>query len=68
MGAAIGLSVSNLFPLFGFGRLYFGAEFMQSLPAVLKTLSGLQTVVSLPLLFSSALGCGSGSASGNSIQ
>ncbi len=56
MGAAMGLSVSNLFPLFGFGRLYFGAEFMQSLPAVLKTLSGLQTVVSLPLLFFLGLG------------
>ncbi|UWR59569.1 hypothetical protein [Phaeobacter inhibens] len=56
MGAAMGLSVSNLFPLFGFGRLYFGVEFMQSLPAVLKTLSGLQTVVSLPLLFFLGLG------------
>ncbi|WP_254604189.1 hypothetical protein [Leisingera sp. ANG59] len=56
MGSAMALSFSNLFPLFGFGRVYFGAEFMMKLPAVLKTLSGFQTVASLPLLFFLGLG------------
>lgn len=56
MGSAMGLSFSNLFPLFGFGRAFFGAEFMASLPPVLKLLSGFQTVASLPLLFFLGLG------------
>ncbi len=55
-GSAIGLSFSNLFPLFGFNRLYFGAEFMKFLPASLKAISSIQTVVSLPLLFFLGLG------------
>ena len=56
IGSAIGLSFSNLFPLFGFNRLYFGAEFMKFLPASLKALSSVQTVVSLPFLFFLGLG------------
>lgn len=56
MGSAMGLSFSNLFPLFGFGRVFFGAEFMASLPPVLKLLAGFQTVASLPLLFFLGLG------------
>ncbi|WP_027258180.1 hypothetical protein [Leisingera aquimarina] len=56
MGAAMALSFSNLFPLFGFGRVYFGGDFMRELPAVLKTLAGFQTVASLPLLFFLGLG------------
>jgi uncharacterized protein YjbI with pentapeptide repeats len=56
MGAAMGLSFSNLFPVFGFGRVFFGAEFMASLPPVLKLLAGFQTVASLPLLFFLGLG------------
>ncbi|WP_411352415.1 hypothetical protein PNH50_05025 [Leisingera aquaemixtae] len=53
---AMALSFSNLFPVFGFGRAYFGAEFLQALPQHLKVLSGLQTVASLPLLFFLGLG------------
>ncbi|MCB4455344.1 pentapeptide repeat-containing protein [Leisingera sp. McT4-56] len=53
---AMALSFSNLFPLFGFGRAYFGAEFLQALPPHLKVLSGVQTVASLPLLFFLGLG------------
>jgi uncharacterized protein YjbI with pentapeptide repeats len=56
MGTAMGLSFSNLFPLFGFGRVFFGEEFMEPFPAVLKLLSGFQTVASLPLLFFLGLG------------
>ncbi|MGR3759957.1 hypothetical protein ACUXV3_07450 [Roseobacteraceae bacterium NS-SX3] len=56
MGSAMALSFSNLFPLFGFGRVYFSAEFMMKLPAALKTLAGFQTVASLPLLFFLGLG------------
>lgn len=50
MGSAMALSFSNLYPLFGFGRVYFGADFMMKLPAVLKTLAVFQAVASLPLL------------------
>lgn len=53
---AMALSFSNLFPVFGFGRAYFGAEFLQALPQHLKILSGFQTVASLPLLFFLGLG------------
>ncbi|MEP4036210.1 pentapeptide repeat-containing protein [Pseudophaeobacter sp.] len=55
MGTAMGLSFSNLFPLFGFGRTFLAAE-LAGLPAVLKTLAGFQTVFSLPLLFFLGLG------------
>lgn len=56
MGSAMALSFSNLFPLFGFGRVYFGQQFMEKLPAVLQFFSGFQTVASLPLLFFLGLG------------
>ncbi len=55
MGTAMGLSFSNLFPLFGFGRTFLAAE-LAGLPAVLKVISGFQTVFSLPLLFFLGLG------------
>ncbi|EAQ47607.1 hypothetical protein MED193_20479 [Roseobacter sp. MED193] len=55
MGAAMGLSFSNLFPLFGFGRTFLAAE-LAGLPAVLKVISGFQTVFSVPLLFFLGLG------------
>lgn len=55
MGTAMGLSFSNLFPLFGFGRVFLG-EVLEALPPVLKLLSGFQTVASLPLLFFLGLG------------
>ena len=52
---AMGLSFSNLFPLFGFGRLHLDKVY-DSLPQALTALSGFQTVVSLPLLFFLGLG------------
>ena len=55
VGMAMGLSFSNLFPLFGLGQVFFG-DLLQDLPASLKVLSGFQTVVSLPLLFFLGLG------------
>lgn len=53
---AMALSFSNLFPVFGFGRAYFGTDFLQALPQHLKVFSGIQTVASLPLLFFLGLG------------
>jgi hypothetical protein len=47
---AAGVSLSNLFPLFGFGRVFF-KEVLETLPRFLQFLSGLQTVISLPLIF-----------------
>jgi hypothetical protein len=52
---AAGLSFSNLFPLFGFGRVFFN-EVLEALPPVLKFVSGFQTVISLPLFFLLGLG------------
>ena len=54
-GVAMGLSFSNLFPLFGFGRLYL-KEVIDLLPPPLVAWSGLQTVFSLPMLFFLGLG------------
>ncbi|CUH76787.1 hypothetical protein TRM7557_01061 [Tritonibacter multivorans] len=48
---AAGLSLSNLFPVFGFGRLYFGKDFMEVMPWEVQVFSGFQTVAALPLLF-----------------
>ncbi len=50
------LSVANLFPLFGFQRIWFDPTGFAALSPWLKVLGGLQTVVSLPLLFFFALG------------
>ena len=55
-GTAIGFSLSNVFPVFGFRRIYFGDDFMDSLPASLIFLSSAQTVLSLPFLFFLGLG------------
>ncbi|WP_254440518.1 pentapeptide repeat-containing protein [Ruegeria arenilitoris] len=55
-GTAVGLSFSNLFPVFGFRRVYFSEGFMVDLPASLIFFSSLQTVLSLPLLFCLGLG------------
>jgi uncharacterized protein YjbI with pentapeptide repeats len=52
---AAGVSFSNLFPLYGFGRVFF-KEVLETLPPSLKFFSGLQTVISLPLLFFLGLG------------
>jgi hypothetical protein len=52
---AAGVSFSNLFPLYGFGRVFF-REVLETLPPALKFFSGLQTVISLPLLFFLGLG------------
>jgi hypothetical protein len=52
---AAGVSFSNLFPLYGFGRVFF-KEVLETLPPALKFFSGLQTVISLPLLFFLGLG------------
>lgn len=55
LGTAIALSFSNLFPLFGFGRLYF-KEVIDALPAPLAAWSGFQTVFGLPMIFFLGLG------------
>lgn len=55
-GTGAALSFANLFPPFGFSRSFFGPNFMGCLPATLKALSGLQTVLSLPFLFFLGLG------------
>jgi hypothetical protein len=55
MGAALALSFSNLFPLFGFGRTFLRGV-LQDLPTSLAVLSGFQTFISLPLLFFLGLG------------
>ncbi|WIY23501.1 hypothetical protein [Parasedimentitalea psychrophila] len=55
MGSAMALSFSNLFPLFGFGRTFL-REILPNLPTSLAVLSGLQTIISLPLLFFLGLG------------
>ena len=52
-GAAIALSFSNLFPIFGFGRTYLD---WVNLPTSLEVYSAVQTVFSLPLLFFLGLG------------
>ncbi|GAB5434171.1 MAG: hypothetical protein EpisKO_35410 [Epibacterium sp.] len=50
LGTAAALSFSNLFPLFGFGRVFL-SEVLAGLPRWAQVLSGAQTVLSLPLLF-----------------
>ena len=50
------MSFANIFPLFGFQRLYFGSAFLLNLSVGVKVISGLQTVLSLPLLFLLGLG------------
>ena len=49
-------SFANIFKVFGFQRLYFGAEYMKELPMWMQGLSGLQTVLGFALLFFLALG------------
>lgn len=51
----IGLSFSNIFPVFGFGRIYF-EDLIREMPAALKFVSALQTISSLPFLFFLGLG------------
>ncbi|WOI34882.1 hypothetical protein R1T40_09200 [Tritonibacter scottomollicae] len=55
LGTAAALSFSNLFPLFGFGRVFLG-DVLTELPRWAQVLCGLQTVFSLPLLFFLGLG------------
>lgn len=55
-GTAFALSFSNIFPVFGFGRVYFESEFMRALPMALRVFSGIQTVIGLPIIFFLGLG------------
>ena len=50
-GAAFGFSFSNVFPVFGFRRIYFTYGFVEELPACLIFFASAQTVLGLPLLF-----------------
>ncbi len=52
---ALGLSFSNQFSFFGFGRLFF-SEVLEALPWYLQALSGFQTVSGFILLFFLGLG------------
>ena len=56
LGTAAAFSFSNLFQIFGFGRLHFDTLVMKDLPTVLKVYAGVQTVAALPLLFFLGLG------------
>ena len=56
LGTAIGFSLSNVFPVFGFRKIYFSNDFMDCLPASLIFLSSAQTVLSLPFIFFLGLG------------
>ena len=51
MGTAFGLSLSNLFPVFGFGRRFELNDILAAMPPALQAYAGFQTVVALPLLF-----------------
>jgi hypothetical protein len=51
MGAAFGLSLSNLFPVFGFGRRFELNEISEAMPPALQAYAGFQTVAALPLIF-----------------
>jgi uncharacterized protein YjbI with pentapeptide repeats len=53
---SIGFSFSNLFGFLGFNRLYFGNEFLNSLPTVLKVVAAAQTIAGVVLLFFLGLG------------
>ncbi|MDZ4311071.1 MAG: pentapeptide repeat-containing protein [Cypionkella sp.] len=53
---AFGLSFANQFPVFGLQGRWFSVKFLGDLNPWLKALGGVQTVVSLPLLFFFALG------------
>ena len=56
VGTAFGFSLSNVLPVFGFRRIYFGDDFMDSLPSSLIFMSSAQTILSFPLLFFLGLG------------
>jgi hypothetical protein len=53
---AVALSFVNLFPLFGLQRLWFSQAYFDALNPWLKALGGVETVLSLPLLFFLGLG------------
>ena len=48
---AIGLSFSNLFPVFGFGRSFGLNDVLAAMPPALQAYAGFQTVMALPLIF-----------------
>ena len=52
----LGLSLANTFPYLGFQRLYFGGDVIQALPAWLKFLGGVQTILGGVFLFLMLLG------------
>jgi hypothetical protein len=52
---AAAISLSNLLPVFGFGRIFLADE-LKTLTAGLQFLAGTQTVLALPLLFFLGLG------------
>lgn len=54
--AAAGWSFSNLFPFFGFRRLYFNSDFIASLPPHLDGIGAIQTVFGFIFLFLLGLG------------
>jgi len=53
---AMALAISNTFSVFGFGRLYFGADYFQKLPNWAGFLGAVQTVLGFALLFLLGLG------------
>ena len=53
---ALGLSFANTFSFLGFSRLYFGADYVALLPAWMKVLGALQTILGVIFLFFLGLG------------
>ena len=53
---AAGLSFSNIFRFFGFQRVHFEPEIINSLPFPLEVMTAVQTVVGFVLLFLLGLG------------
>lgn len=55
-GAAMAVSLGNTLPFLGITKTYFANNPLQTVPAALKVLSGLQSVLAAPLLFFFGLG------------
>ena len=53
---SLGLSLANTFNVFGFRKDFFDAATIEHLPALLKILSAIQTILGAILLFLAGLG------------
>ena len=53
---SLGLSIANTFNVFGFRKDFFDSHYIENLPAALKILGAIQTVLGTILLFLFGLG------------